>query len=73
MDIMKKGILNKLAKQIIRYRKEIGMTQENLSRKTGISRSSIAMIETAKRDITVSNLSKIAKAMNVTLSELTDF
>lgn len=70
---MKKNILNKLAKQIIRYRKEIGMTQEDLSRKTGISRSSIAMIETAKRDITVSNLSKIAKAMNVTLSELTDF
>lgn len=70
---MKKGILNKLAKQIIRYRKEIGMTQEDLSRKTGISRSSIAMIETAKRDITISNLSKIAKAMNVTLSELTDF
>ena len=70
---MKKNILNKLAKQIIRFRKDSGLTQEELSKKTGISRSSIAMIETAKRDITVSNLSKIAKAMNVTLSELTDF
>ena len=70
---MKKTILNKLAKQIIRFRKEAGLTQEDLSKKTGISRSSVAMIETAKRDITISNLSKIAKALNITLSKLTDF
>ncbi|MBQ6516706.1 helix-turn-helix transcriptional regulator [bacterium] len=70
---MKKNILNKLARQIIKYRKDLGMTQEDLSKKTGISRSSIAMIETAKRDITISNLSKIAKALNISLSELTKF
>ena len=70
---MKKNILNKLARQIIKYRKDLGMTQEDLSKKTGISRSSIAMIETAKRDITISNLSKIAKALNISLSELTNF
>lgn len=65
-----KSILKKLAKQIIKYRKERELTQEELSSKTGISRSSIAMIETAKRDITISKLSKIAKALGVTLSEL---
>jgi len=68
-----KSILNKLAKQIIRFRKEAGLTQEELAKKTGISRSSIAMIETAKRDITISNLSKIAKALKISLSELTKF
>ena len=65
-----KSILKKLAKQIIKYRKERELTQEELSSKTGISRSSIAMIETAKRDITISKLAKIAKVLGITLSEL---
>ena len=68
-----KLILKKLAKQIIKYRKERELTQEELSAKTGISRSSIAMIETAQRDLTISKLSKISKALNITLSELLDF
>ena len=68
-----KSILKKLARQIIKYRKERELTQEELSAKTGISRSSIAMIETAQRDLTISKLSKISKALNITLSELLDF
>ena len=49
------------------------MTQENLALESGISRSHIAMIETGKRDITISALFKISRALNVSLQKIFEF
>jgi len=70
---MKNNILKKFAKRLVQIRKDNEMTQEELSRKTKISRSTIAMLETSKRDITLTKIEKIAKALNVEIKELLNF
>ena len=62
-----------LGQQIQKLRKEKTLTQENLSLESGISRSHIAMIEAGKRDITVSCMSKISRALGVTLADIFSF
>lgn len=62
-----------LGQRIQQLRKEKGLTQENLSLESDISRSHIAMIEAGKRDITVSSMFKISRALGVTLSDFFSF
>lgn len=50
-----------------------GFTQEKLALESSISRSHIAMIEAGKRDITVSALFKISRALNVDLKQIFSF
>lgn len=56
-----------------KIRIEKGLTQESVYFESGISRSHIAMIEAGKRDISVSALFKISRALGVTLSEIFSF
>lgn len=49
------------------------MTQEDLSLESTISRSHIAMIEVGKRDITISALFKISRALNSNMQQIFDF
>ena len=59
--------------QRVRYlRKEKGLTQEQLSFEIDADNSYIANIENAHRDIPLSRVNKIAKALGVTLKELFD-
>lgn len=62
-----------LGQRIQQLRKEKGLTQENLSLESDISRSHIAMIEAGKRDITVSSMFKISRALGVTLADIFSF
>lgn len=62
-----------LGQQIQKLRKEKTLTQENLSLESGISRSHIAMIEAGKRDVTVSCMFKISRALGVTLADIFSF
>lgn len=50
-----------------------GLTQETISFESGISRSHIAMIEAGKRDVTLSALFKISRALNLPLYKLFEF
>lgn len=70
---MDKALLNKLAKRIKDLRKINGFTQDDLSYKTDIARSTLGNIETAQNDITFTKLNKIAKAFDMTLSEFLNF
>ena len=70
---MDKVLLNKLAKRIKELRKINGFTQDDLSYKTNIARSTLGNIETAQNDITFTKLNKIAKAFDMTLSEFLNF
>jgi transcriptional regulator with XRE-family HTH domain len=51
-------------------RKEKGLSQEDLAFKADLHRTYIGMIERAEKNITLENINKIAKSLNLTISEL---
>lgn len=67
---MKKPILMKFAKRVREERKKLGLSQEEFAAKSGFHRTYIGMIERAERNITLSNIEKISKALKVSLSNL---
>ena len=67
---MCKDFQKALGEHIRRIRRDKSLTQEYISLESGISRSHIAMIESGKRDVTVTVLFKISRALNVNLSEI---
>jgi transcriptional regulator with XRE-family HTH domain len=62
-----------LGENIKRIRLEHKMTQEQVFLESSISRSHIAMIEAGKRDVSVSSLFKLSRALNVDLKEIFSF
>lgn len=70
---MSKVFLKKFAKRLKELREKKDLTQEDLACDAGISRSTIGMLEVAKRDITLSKLEKIAKALEIQPYELIKF
>ncbi len=65
--------LKKFARHLKKIRKEKNIKQDDFLDVDGISRSTIAMVETAKTDITLSKLKIIADVLGVNLKELVDF
>ena len=63
----------KLGKQVRQYRTELGYTQEKLEELTGLDRSYISGVERGARNPSIKNISKLAKALKVKISDLTDF
>ena len=55
---------------ILRYRKEQGITQEQLAEMTGYSRQHIQRVETAYTAPTVATLLDLSEALNITLEKL---
>ena len=70
---MNNEFLQKFAKNVKRIRKEKGMKQDDFLDTEGISRSMIAMVETARTDITLSKLKIIADKLGVEPYELLNF
>ncbi len=70
---MCKDFKKELGLNIRKLRIQKGLTQENLSLESTISRSHIAMIEAGKRDVTVNGLFKISRALKVNLKEIFSF
>jgi len=66
----KQKILIKFGNRVRDFRKELGISQEQLSFKADLHRTYIGMIERAEKNITLVNIEKIAKALNVELKEL---
>ena len=69
---MKSELLVKLGEKIRETRKERGLTQEELAFKANLHRTYIGMIERAEKNLTITNLDKIAKALEVSTSYLLD-
>ena len=68
----KKKILIAFGDKVRELRKEKGLSQEELSFKADLHRTYIGMIERAEKNITLTNIEKIAKALNVKVKELLD-
>jgi transcriptional regulator with XRE-family HTH domain len=62
--------VKRVAMRVKEWRKRRGMTQEELASKTGISRSYLAHLETARQDPKLSTLEKIAKALRIDIAKL---
>jgi len=67
---MKKPILIKFAKRVREERKKLDLSQEEFAAKSGFHRTYIGMIERAERNITLSNIEKLAKALKISISRL---
>ena len=65
-------ILVRFGQNVQRIRKERNISQEKLAELAGLHRTYIGMIERAEKNITLCNIEKIAKALNVKISELVD-
>jgi transcriptional regulator with XRE-family HTH domain len=66
----KKKVLVHFGEKVRELRKEKGLSQEELSYKSDLHRTYIGMIERAEKNITLVNIEKIAKGLNI---ELKDF
>lgn len=65
--------LKLLANSLKAVRKKKGYTQEQLAYESEITLSQIARIETVKSNPTVSTIFKIARTLNINVSELFNF
>jgi len=70
---MSKVLLKKFAARLKYLRTQKGMTQDDLSAKAKISRSTISMIEAQRRDVTLDKIAKISRALGVEPKELFEF
>ncbi|EHS58884.1 helix-turn-helix transcriptional regulator [Paenibacillus kribbensis] len=63
-------LLELVGTRIRDIRKSQGLSQEALAEKAGFNSSYIGFIERAERNISLKNLEKIAKALNVSVNQL---
>lgn len=59
-----------LSENIKKYRKEKGMTQEELANKCGLSKNGLWNYENGKREPNIETLTKIARALNISTGDL---
>lgn len=70
---MKKEILIKFGNKVRKERTKKGYSQESFAEKVGMHRTYIGMIERAEKNITLININRIAKALDMKLNELFKF
>lgn len=66
----KEPILLLFGQNVQKYRKKRNLSQEKLAELAGVHRTYIGMIERAEKNITLCNIEKIAKALNIEIKEL---
>lgn len=67
---MKKNVLIQFGKRVRLERVKKGLSQEEFAYRAGVHRTYIGMIERAEKNITLSNIEKIADALGITIAEL---
>ncbi len=66
---MSKTTLEKFGEKVREERHKLGFSQEELASRAGVHRTYIGMIERAEKNITLENIEKIAKALNIRIAE----
>lgn len=67
---MKKNVLINFGHKIRKERLKKNLSQEKLAEIAGVHRTYIGMIERAEKNITLTNIEKIAKALKLDISKL---
>ena len=66
-------IKEKVGQRIKELRTKLGLSQEEFAFRCELDRTYITSLERGKRNVSLTNLEKIAKAFNMTLSEFFNF
>lgn len=66
----KQNILVKFGEIVREIRKERGLSQEELAHRAGVHRTYIGMIERAEKNITLINIDRIAKALEIKIGKI---
>ena len=66
----KEPILLAFGQRVQELRKKRNLSQEQLADMAGVHRKYIGMVERAEKNITLRNIKKIAKALDVNIKEL---
>lgn len=67
---MESNIIEIFGQNVQKYRKAIGLSQEQLADKAGMHRTYIGMIERAEKNVTLRNIQKLANALEVPIENL---
>lgn len=67
---MKNDILIKFGNKVREQRLLLGLSQEELARRADVHRTYVGMIERAEKNITLENIQKIARALDLPLDKL---
>ena len=70
---MNKNILIQFGKKVREERLKKGISQERLGELAKVHRTYIGMIERAEKNITLTNMEKIARALGMKVNELVNF
>ena len=70
---MNKQILQQFGKRVREERLKKGISQERLGQLAKVHRTYIGMIERAEKNITLTNMEKIARALGNRVADLVDF
>jgi transcriptional regulator with XRE-family HTH domain len=66
---MKREILIKFGKKVRNMRINLGLSQEKLASRAGVHRTYIGMIERAEKNITLENIQKVCRALNIKIGD----
>jgi transcriptional regulator with XRE-family HTH domain len=66
---MSKEVLARFGQRVRNQRMKLGISQEELAARANVHRTYIGMIERAEKNITLENIEKICKALDLTISE----
>ncbi len=67
---MKSTILKRFGCEVKKLRKAKGWSQEELGRKAKLHRTYIGSIERSERNVSLLNIERIAKALNVSIGKI---
>ena len=67
------SVKQKLGKNLKRIRNEKGITQEKLEELSGLDRGYISGVERGVRNPSIKNIEKLARALKISVSDLTHF
>lgn len=62
-----------VGKRVKELRNKLGISQEELADIAGLDRTYITSVERGKRNISIVNIDKLSRALNVTLKEFFNF
>ena len=65
------GILDRFGNRVRELRKARGLSQEAFAEKCGLDRTYLSGIECGRRNVALCNIDAIARALGVSISELT--
>ncbi len=70
MDKMENSLLMRFGRRVKQLRNQMGLSQEKFALSIGMDRTYFASVESGKRNLSLNNIAKIAKGLNITLEEL---